>query len=201
LFFEKLIQGKFGEIPDMPVLAKETYRFPETLLESVDSIADGLQWMVVYTKPRQEKSLARDLLRQTIPFYLPLVKKHLQYGRRRIASFAPLFDGYLFMLGSEKDRSISWTTNRVLRILPVNDEERLITDLRQIERLIEANVPLTVESRLHAGMHVRVRSGLMVGVEGVILRRRGETRLLVSVNFLQQGASVEIEDFRLEAID
>ena len=60
--------------------------------------------MVVYTKPRQEKSLARDFLRQTIPFYLPLVKKTLQYGRRRIASFAPLFDGYLFMLGSEKQR-------------------------------------------------------------------------------------------------
>jgi transcription antitermination factor NusG len=185
----------------MPVLAKETCCFPETLLESVDSMEVDSQWMVVYTKPRQEKSLARDLLRQTIPFYLPLVKKHLQYGRRRVASFAPLFDGYLFMLGSEKHRSISWSTNRVLRILPVNDEERLITDLRQIERLIEANVPLTVESRLHAGMHVRVRSGLMTGVEGVILRRRGETRLLVSVNFLQQGASVEIEDFRLEAID
>ena len=185
----------------MPVLAKETCRFPETLFESADLPAEGVQWMVVYTKPRQEKSLARDLLRKTIPFYLPLVKKTLQYGRRRVVSFAPLFDGYMFMLGSESQRTISMATNRVLRILPVNDGQQLTSDLRQIERLIEANVPLTVESRLHAGMHVRVRSGLMAGVEGVVLRRRGETRLLVSVNFLQQGASVEIEDYRLEPLD
>jgi transcription antitermination factor NusG len=185
----------------MPVLAKEKCRFPESLLDSADAPGDGAHWMVLYTKPRQEKSLARDLLRQEIPFYLPLVKKTLHYGRRRVASFAPLFDGYLFMLGSERERTISLTTNRIVRVLPVNDGERLIADLRQIERLIEANVPLTVESRLRAGMHVRVRSGLMAGVEGVVLRRRGETRLLVSVNFLQQGASVEIEDFRLEPLD
>lgn len=185
----------------MPVLAKETCLFPETLLESPDSLADGNQWMVLYTKPRQEKSLARDLLRLTIPFYLPLVKKTLQYANRRVASFAPLFDGYLFLFGSEKQRTVSLATNRVLRILPVNDGLQLIADLRQVERLIQTNVPLTVESRLHAGVNVRVRSGPFAGVEGVVLRRRGETRLLVSINFLQQGASVEIEDFLLEPLD
>jgi transcriptional antiterminator RfaH len=185
----------------MPVLAKETCWFPETLLESPDSAAVDGQWMVLYTKPRQEKSLARELLRQTVPFYLPLVKKTLQYGRRRVASFAPLFDGYLFMLGSEKQRTASLATNRILRILPVNDPQRLITDLRQIERLIQANVPLTVESRLQPGRHVRVRNGSLAGMEGVVLRRRGETRLLVSINFLQRGASVEIEDFCLEPLD
>ena len=185
----------------MPVLAKETCLFPETLLESSGSSAADSLWMVVYTKPRQEKSLARDLLRQTIPFYLPLVKKTLQYGRRRIASFAPLFDGYLFMFGSEKQRSMSLATNRVLRVLPVNDSDRLVADLRQIERLIQCNAPLTVESRLQAGSRVRVRSGAFAGVEGVVLRRRGQTRLLVSVNFLQKGASVEIDDFCLEPLD
>ena len=153
----------------MPVLAKETCLFPETLLESPDCSAVDSQWMVLYTKPRQEKSLARDLLRQTIPFYLPLVKKTLQYGRRRMASFAPLFDGYLFMLGSEKQRTMSLATNRVLRVLPVKDGQRLITDLRQIERLIEANVPLTVESRLQAGQE---RTGSQRTFGG---RRRGRS--------------------------
>ncbi len=185
----------------MPILAKETCLFPETLLESPDFPAVDGQWMVLYTKPRQEKSLARDLLRHTVPFYLPLVKKTLRYGRRRMASFAPLFEGYLFMLGGEEQRVVSLASNRVLRVLPVNDGQRLIADLRQIERLIQTDVPLTAESRLQAGRKVRVRGGAFAGVEGVVLRRRGETRLLVSVNFLQQGASVEIEDFRLEPLD
>ena len=185
----------------MPVLTKETCLFPETLLESYDSIAVDSQWMVLYTKPRQEKSLARDLLRRMVPFYLPLVKKTLRYGPRRMSSFAPLFDGYLFMLGDEHQRTMSLATNRVVRILPVTDGVRLISDLCQIERLIQANVPLTIESRLQAGRKVRVRNGSFAGVEGVVLQRRGKTRLLVSVNFLQQGASVEIEDFCLEPLD
>ena len=185
----------------MPVLAKETCLFPETLLESpVLPVVDN-QWMVIYTKPRQEKSLARDLLRHTVPFYLPLVKRTLQYGRRRMTSFAPLFDGYVFMFGAEKQRTLSLATNRVVRVLPVNDGARLIADLRQIEHLIRANVPLTVESRIRPGMRVRVRNGPFAGVEGVVMRRRGEIRLLVAINFLQQGASVEIEDFRLEPLD
>ena len=185
----------------MPVLPKETCLFPETLLDACEPPADDCQWMVLYTKPRQEKSLAREFLRQSVPFYLPLVKKTLQYGRRRITSHAPLFDGYLFMLGSEKQRVLSLATNRVLQILPVNDGSQLIADLRQIERLIQSNVPLTPESRIQPGANVRVRSGPFAGVEGTVLRRRGETRLLVSINFLQKGASVEIEDFLLESID
>jgi len=185
----------------MPVLTKETCLFPETLLESPDSLAVDSQWMVLYTKPRQEKSLARELLRRMVPFYLPLVKKTLQYGRRRMTSFAPLFDGYLFMFGEEQQRTMSLATNRIVRILPVNDGQRLVADLRQIECLIEANVPLTMESRLQTGRNVRVRNGPFAGVEGVVLRRRGKTRLLVSINFLQQGASVEIEDFCLEPLD
>ena len=38
-------------------------------------------------------------------------------------------------------------------------------------------------------------------VEGVVIRRRGETRLLVSVRFMQQGASVAIEDYMVEPVD
>jgi len=76
----------------MPVLAQETSLYPDALLESPDLTVES-GWMVLYTKLRQKKSSARELLRQTTPFYLPLVKKTLRYGRRRIASFAPLFDG------------------------------------------------------------------------------------------------------------
>jgi hypothetical protein len=38
-------------------------------------------------------------------------------------------------------------------------------------------------------------------LEGTVLVRRGKTRLIVSITFLQQGASVEVDDFNLEPID
>jgi transcriptional antiterminator RfaH len=76
----------------------------------------------------------------------------------------------------------------------------MTTDLRQIRTLIEAGVPLTTEGRLQAGQRVRVKSGSLLGLEGVILSRRGEDRLLVAVQFLQQGVSIQINDYQLEPI-
>jgi hypothetical protein len=67
--------------------------------------------------------------------------------------------------------------------------------------LIASNAPLTPESRLVPGNRVRVRAGALLGMEGTVLRRRGEVRLLVAINFIQQGASVLMEDCMLEAID
>ncbi len=61
-------------------------------------------------------------------------------------------------------------------------------------------VPLSIESRLQVGQQVRVRSGAFAGYEGVILRREHETRLLVSVRFMEQGVSVKLDDCQLEVV-
>jgi transcription antitermination factor NusG len=58
-----------------------------------------------------------------------------------------------------------------------------------------------VESRLGPGRRVRVRNGPFAGLEGTVASRRGKTRLVLHVDFLQQGASVEIEDFQVEPVD
>ena len=184
----------------MPVLREESSLNPETLLDQSLLEGSDRRWMVLYTKPRQEKALARDLLREQVPFYLPLVKKTLQYARRKLSSHSPLFSGYVFLYASEGERTKTLATNRVLRVIQVDDPERLVHDLRQLRQLIAANAPLTVESRLVPGDRVRVRKGPFAGIEGRVLHRRGETRLLVSVNFLQRGASVEIDDFLLEPL-
>ncbi len=158
------------------------------------------RWWALYTKARQEKAIARDLFVRRVPFYLPLVNKTLIYGRRCIPSSVPLFAGYVFLCGTEEERGIALATNRVSRVIPVGDPERLRKDLRQLARLIDAKVPLTVESRLEPGDHVRVKRGPFEGMEGTVLRRQGRTQLVVSVDFLKQGASVQIDDFLLEPL-
>ena len=179
--------------------------FPENLLDD----PTGLQlegppservWWVVYTKSRHEKSLARDLLGHRIPFYLPLVARdHLIRGRR-VHAHLPVFPGYLFLFGSPDERVASLTTNRISRILPVLTQDELRRDLRQLANLIALGAPLTIEQRLSPGRMVRIRNGAMAGIEGTIIQRRGSDRLLIAVNFLQQGVSIEINDFMVEPI-
>jgi transcriptional antiterminator RfaH len=185
----------------MPILKEEPNIHPETLLDAAPAEAADRRWLAIYTKVRQEKSLARELLKYRIPFYLPLVRKiSVSRGRKR-TSLVPLFGGYIFLFASEEERVRALTTNRISRILAVEDPEQLVFDLRQLRQLIAAGTPLTVESRLGPGRQVRVRQGAFAGLEGTVLKRRGQTRLLVSINFLQQGASVEIDDFMLDPLE
>ncbi|MEN6450372.1 MAG: transcription termination/antitermination NusG family protein [Thermoguttaceae bacterium] len=185
----------------MPILKEEPNLYPETLLDAEPAGDSPRRWLALYTKARQEKSLARELLRYQVPFYLPLVPKtSISRGRRR-TSLSPLFGGYVFLYGSEEERLRTLATNRVSRVLSVEDPQQLIYDLRQLKQLISAGAPLTVESRLAPGRRVRVRHGAFAGVEGTVVKRRAETRLLVSITFLQQGASVEIDDFLLEPLE
>jgi transcription antitermination factor NusG len=197
---ERYAGGRRSEVA-MPILKEEPSLYPENLLEEPPADAADRHWFALYTKARQEKSLARDMLKQRVPFYLPLVRKtNVSRGRRRV-SLSPLFGGYLFLFAADEERLRCLATNRISRILTVEQPEQLVFDLRQFRQLIAAGAPLTIEARLAPGRKVRVRQGAFAGVEGTVLKRRSETRLLVAINFLQKGASVEIDDFLLEPLE
>lgn len=187
----------------MPILARELDTYPEDLF---DQPLLGQQtdcgWWTLYTRSRQEKELARCLVALEINFYCPIVPRRTRSpsGRIRVAH-VPLFSNYVFIYGDDEKRRNALTTNCVSRWLPVPDNVELTTDLRQIRQLIETGAPLTPEARLQPGMPVVVRSGPFIGLEGIVIKRFNETRLLVSVNFLKQGASVQIEDCQLQGID
>ena len=211
----------------MPILAAETTMFPADILdESGDQFIDesgnllndtsgvvaepdfdqvngpsARRWTVLHTKSRQEKSLARELSRYEIPFYLPLVAKTSVIRGRKVQSHIPLFPSYVFLFASAEERARSLVTNRVTTVLPVPDGDLLRHDLRQLQTLIENGAPLTLESRLAVGRRIRIRNGSMAGLEGTVLRRCRRVRLVVAVTFLQQGVSIELDDCMVEPID
>ncbi|MBN2294086.1 MAG: antitermination protein NusG [Pirellulales bacterium] len=196
----------------MPFAELVTNYFPEDLLDGSppkaslalsvpsDPFPKTRQWWVLHTKHQQEKALARQLLSIGIPFYLPLVSKdHLIRGKR-VQSQIPLFGCYLFLYGTDEEYLLAIKTNRVISVLNVPDQWQLLHDLRRLQRLIMSGRPLTIEKRLQVGQKVRVRRGPFANIEGTIIKRRGTSRLLVAVDFLQQGASIAIDDFVVEPI-
>ena len=185
----------------MPILREEPNLFPDNLLDGGTDQSTDRQWWVLYTKARQEKAVSRHLLRHGTAFYLPLLKKKTMVRARKVHSFVPLFPGYVFMCGSEEERTNSLIGNRVSRVLRVDDPQRRVFDLGQFRRLLASDAPITVEPQLPPGQRVRLVSGALAGLEGTVLTQRGMRRLLVCVDFLQQGASVEIEDGSVEPID
>ena len=111
-----------------------------------------------------------------------------------------MFGGYLFAFATDSERMETVRTNRVAQTFSASCDDELTQDLRGVRTLIESGMPLTPEGRLQPGQHVRVKSGLLRGLEGVVVSRRGEDRLLIAVNFLQQGVSIQISDYQVEPI-
>lgn len=182
----------------MPICAAEPDCFPHNLLDEIAFTDSSRRWWAAYTRPRQEKSLARQLHAKGVPFYLPLVARRRLIAGRLHTSFLPVFSSYVFLFAEDEERIAALDTHRITELFAAKDAPGLTRDLRHVRTLIASGEPLTVEDRLHRGQHVRVKNGSLMGIEGTILERRGEHRLLVAVEFLQQGVSVLINDYQVE---
>lgn len=186
----------------MPVLAREIDLFPEDLLERNDSFESvGQIWQVAHTLPRREKELARRLRRRDIPFYLPLCEQRSRTpGGRKLTAWLPLFPGYVFVNPAEDRCSEVLETGCVARLLDVPDAQQLTFDLLQIHRLTQLGASLVREPEYLPGTPVRVASGPFLGFEGRVVKRQSGDRLLVLINYLQQGISVSLDGCDVERI-
>ena len=179
----------------MPILKSEVALSPPDLFDLPE-----LPWRVAYVRSRQEKELARLLLRLGVPFYLPLAEKQVRRAGRRFVSFLPLFPGYLFFRGARGPRGLAaergatarWD-DRLVSVLEVPDQPRLDAELRVLWRLQQSGAAFEDFPYLAPGDAVEVIDGPFQGLRGTVLREKGKTRLVVSVSFLRQSVAAELE--------
>lgn len=158
-------------------------------------------WWVAHTKARNEKALAWDLLRKNIQYFLPLTWKVHKNKNRTLRSLIPLFSGYLFFCGVEEDRLEVLRTNRVAGLINVKDADIFINELFSIEKALVSGVSLKPHKFISAGQRCRVVAGPLLGAEGIVVKEKDQTRLIMQVDILGQATSVEIEYDMIEIIE
>jgi len=163
--------------------------WPET--ESIQ-VFQG-RWWVAHTKSRNEKALAHDLKAKNISYFLPMTWKVRRQTHRTIKSLLPLFTGYLFFCGDEPARIELLKTNRVANLLDVKNQEGFLRELVRFEQALRAGAPLMPHKYIEAGQWCRVIAGPLLGLEGVVVQTKGNTRLVLQIDMLGQAASVEID--------
>jgi len=185
----------------MPILSAEPAVFPDDLLTQTDplQLPPG-RWTVLHVRPRQEKSLARELVSQEIPFFLPLSPRSSMIRGRKLTAYLPLFDGYLFLFSEAGAVHAALTTRRVANVLAVPDQGRLWSDLRRLHGLIASGLPLTPEPSLVAGQPVEITCGPLTGFRGRVIRAASASRFVVEVDFIGRGASVLCDGMTLRPV-
>ena len=175
---------------------------PPIIWPEVESIRDFPgQWWVAHTRSRNEKALAHDLIGKNIRYFLPMSWKVRRRSHRTIRSLLPLFTGYLFFCGEENQRLELLRTNRVANLLEVRDQKKLLDELLQIEQALRVGAPLTPYKYIRTGQKCRVIAGPLLGLEGIVVKTKSATRLVLQIDMLGQAASVEIDIDMIEIID
>lgn len=154
---------------------------------------EGSAWCVVHARPRAEKQVAAFCLRQALPHYLPLRTKTHVYGGRRRTFQSPLFPGYVFCCSDVVERSTLRQNRHVANVLETSDQAGLLRQLRQVEVALQAGQIVDVLPYLEAGRRVRVTAGPLKGLEAVVLRGKGRTRIVINVEMVQQGVVAEVD--------
>ena len=188
----------------MPILPAEPDYFPPDLWDDPTAVRrtkDEAVWWCLHTRPRQEKSAARELRKLAVTFFLPQVLKEDRTPQgRKIRSVIPLFPSYLFLLGDHNDRLTALRGNRLVSVLEVSDQESLERDLRQIHRMLGSGLPIEPEAAVPVGSRVRITTGPLRGIEGTVIRRGKRDQFAAVVRFLGRGATVDLQDWQVEQI-
>jgi len=159
-------------------------------------------WYALLTRARHEKIVAQRLLERGLTPFLPLVPEVHRWSDRRKIVELPLFSCYVFarLLPTVEGRSTALRIDGVLRIVgslgmgtPIPDEQ-----IAAVQTLIEGRVPWGPHPFLKIGQRVRIRSGALDGVEGVLVSRSGESTLVVSIDAIQRSLAVRIEGYNVE---
>jgi hypothetical protein len=152
-------------------------------------------WTVAYCKPRQEKSLAWDLARKEICYFLPMVLRESISGGRRRRNLLPLFPSYLFFAGGDAQRLAVLKTERIVRLIEIKpaEQQRFRQDIASLDTAIRVCPGgLELYPRLVPGARVRINAGALKNVEGVILQADNKKKLWLGISALGVGATVEI---------
>jgi transcription antitermination factor NusG len=159
-----------------------------------------LRWFAIRTKPRHEKAVSLTLAGKGYEQFLPLYSSTGRASHRK-PSCLPLFAGYLFCRLDVDDRLPILVTPGVFNIVGCGRAPTALddTEIADLQAVVRAGIAPQPWPFLKVGHRVRITSGALVGVEGVLVRNKSVDRLIVSVNLLQRSVAVEIDTRSVEA--
>ena len=152
-------------------------------------------WYALYTRPRHEKQVQQELTNQRIEAYLPTQKIRRRWSDRYKIVEEPLFKNYLFVRSDGEHYRKALSPYGAVSFVTVEGEPAIIPDeeLEALKILVTSEIPHNPYPYMKAGRKIRLKYGPMEGCEGVLVRKRGLTRLVVTVHLLQRSIEAEVD--------
>lgn len=165
--------------------------------------AESAQWYALQTRPRHERVVKDRLDQRGIETFLPTITEVHRWSDRKKKVEMPLFSCYLFA------RLVPTKMNR-LRLLCVDGVFSFVGQRGEglpipTEQIDAVRALLTSENSyspypfLKRGQRVRVCSGSLQGLEGILVSQDDNKTLVISVDAIQRSLAVQVNGYDIEA--
>jgi transcription antitermination factor NusG len=165
----------------------------------LDVNTGGLPWFALRVRSGREPRVADHLASKGYELFLPLYSCHRRWSDRMKKVDLPLFPGYLFCRFNPYNRLPILKTPWLLQIVgftnnpsPVKDEE-----IRSIRTIVASGATVEPFPFLNIGEKVRIESGPLAGLVGIVAQFKGKQKLVLSISLLQRSVAVEIDSTRV----
>jgi transcription antitermination factor NusG len=173
-------------------------------------IADDLEraaylwphWYAAYTCANHEHRVADQFVSCGVEHFLPQYESVRRWKDRKVRLQLPLFPGYIFVQLALRDRLSVLQVPSVVRLVGFNGRPAPLPegDVTRIREFLHRGFRAEPHPYLTVGKRVRVNSGPLAGMQGILLRRKGNFRLVVSIELIQRAVGVDVDAADVEAL-
>jgi transcription antitermination factor NusG len=158
-------------------------------------------WYAAYTCSNHEKRVTAQLQERSVEHFLPLYESVRRWKDRRMRLELPLFPGYVFVRLLLSDRLKVLQVPGVARLVGFNGMPTALPD-DEIEALRRGLRGVSAEPHpfLRVGRRVRVKSGPLASLEGIVVRKKNGMRFVISLDLIMRSVAVEIDTLELEPV-
>lgn len=156
--------------------------------------SDEIRWYAVHCRSRHEKYVQEHLACKSLEVFLPLFESvHRWKDRRRVVAL-PIFPGYLFVRAVVCDRMKIATTPGVVQIVSAQGQPVPVPDheIQALQDCYATHLRMAPHPYLAVGRRVLVKKGPFAAIEGILIRRRGEYRVVISINLIARSVALEV---------
>lgn len=157
------------------------------------------RWYAAYTSANHEKRVAEQLGVRNVEHFLPLYASVRRWKDRRVTLQLPLFPGYVFVRMALRDRLIVQQVPGLARLVGFNGEPAALRDeeIGALRASLASGVCVKPHPYLQVGRRVQVKSGPMTGLQGILLKRKGRLRVVISIELIQRSVAMEMDEMDL----
>jgi transcription antitermination factor NusG len=152
-------------------------------------------WYAAYTCANHEKGVTQQLERRSLESFLPLYESVRRWKDRRVRLRLPLFPGYVFVRLALRDRLQVLEIPSVVRLVGFNGHPTPlpVEEIETISACLATGQLIVPHRYVRRGQRVRVLSGPLEGLMGIVLRQKNRTRFVISLELLMRSVAVEID--------